>query len=71
MTDLEKRLLRALNHVLTSGHAIRPDCWACMEAAGFATIPGYRGDEDFGVTPHFDGISRRQAQHRPSRYIPS
>ena len=64
MTECEKRLLRALQHVLGAPHRLDLTCAFCLEAAAFVALPGYKGDDYFPVTPHFDGVSRRQHSHR-------
>jgi hypothetical protein len=47
MTDLTRRLLRALKHSIERNHDFAPiTCWGCREVAAFLTIPGYQGDVD-------------------------
>ena len=50
----EQRLMRALRHVMHAKHPLDVSvCAGCCEAAGFLTIPGYQGDEEYPTCVNF------------------
>ena len=66
------RMQRAISHALFRNHPMTTKCSGCLELLGFATVEGYRGDQDYPICGDgMEQVLRRRAHGHAGARCPT